>query len=217
LAADVQATSTPVGRYWELEHDRIVLNQFARATTEWDLLVTLAQHEAFDVWVTGTTLHFRPPVPVVAPQAVLRPVATPGGPANVSALRMERALTLAGDIAVTVKSWNSLKASAFTQTARRSAGGAGKAQNYVYVMPNLMPDDALAFAQARLGELARHERVITAEMPGELLLMPRGMLQVEGTNTDFDQSYWIDRVDRHLSMAHGFSQIVQARNSSGGA
>ncbi len=39
LEPDVQATTTPVGRYWQLEHDRIVLDQFARATTEWDLLV----------------------------------------------------------------------------------------------------------------------------------------------------------------------------------
>ena len=59
LSADVQATTTPVGRYWQLEHDSLVLDGFARATTEWDLLVALAQYEGFDVWVQGTTLHFR--------------------------------------------------------------------------------------------------------------------------------------------------------------
>jgi phage protein D len=215
LLVDAQATTTPVGRYWELEHDRIVLNQFGRATTEWDLLVTLAQHEQFDVWVSGTTLHFRPPVTVMAPLAVLRPQAMAGGAANVSALRMERCLTLASALQVTVKSWNSLKGTAFTQTASSGSPG-GRARNYVYVVPNLTPDDALAFAQARLGELAQHERVISVEMPGELTLMPRGMVRVEGTFTAFDQSYWIDRVERHVSMTHGFTQSLRAKNGSVG-
>lgn len=212
LQADVQVTTTPVGRYWELEHDRIVLNQFGHATTEWDLLVTLARHEQFDVWVGGNVLHFRPSVAVAAPAAVLRPRATGTGPANVTALRLERSLILADDITVTVRSWNSRAGGAVAQTARKGAGGAGR--DYVYVVPNLAPDDATALAGARLAELVRHERVITAEMPGDLALMPRGMVRVEGTLTDFDQTYWIEAVERSLSMARGFTQSVRARNGS---
>jgi phage protein D len=214
LAADVQATTTPAGRYWELEHDRIVLNQFGRATTEWDLLVTLAQFEGFDLWVTGTTLHFRPPVAVPVATAVLRPAATLAGPANVMGLRLERALTLARDINVTVKSWNSRQRNAFTQSAQRSGTGtqSGNVLNYVYVVPNLSADDALKYAQARLAELTLHERVICAEMPGELTLFPRAMVRVEGTGTRFDQAYWIDRVERRFSLRDGFVQTVHARN-----
>lgn len=213
LTADVQATTTPVGRYWQLEHDRMVLDQFARATTEWDLLVTLAQFEGFDVWVSGQSLHFRPPGDGAA--AVLRAVATASGPANVVGLHLQRSLTLARDIAVTVKSWNSRQANAFVQTARRGGGGA-KVQQYVYVVPNLTPDDALKLAQRKLAELSQHERVVTAEMPGELSLAPRGAVRVEGTGTDFDQAYVIDRVERHISVAHGFSQTVHARTGSAG-
>jgi hypothetical protein len=62
--------------------------------------------------------------------------------------------------------------------------------------------------------LTRHERVITADMPGELGLAPRMMVRVEGTFTDFDQTYWIDRVERRLSLANGFTQTVHARNAS---
>lgn len=131
LSADVQPTTTLVGRYWQMEHDRITLDQFGRATTEWDLLVTLAQHEGFDVWVTGTTLHFRAPMEGGAPAHVLRPAATAGGPANLTGLRLERALTLARDIEVVVKSWNARHQAAFVQTARalrgvRGPGGAGR-------------------------------------------------------------------------------------------
>jgi phage protein D len=212
LAANVAATTTPVGRYWELEHDRLVLNEFSHATTEWDLLVTLAQHEGFDVWVGGNTLNFQPPLASNAPQAVLRPMATETGSVNVMSLRLERALTLAGAIEVTVKSWHSRQGSTCMQTA--SNGGAGNPLSYVYVVPNLTPDQALNLAQKRLAELTQHERVVSVEMPGELALAPRMMLRLEGTGTDFDQSYWIDEIERHLSVRHGFTQRLRAKNSS---
>jgi phage protein D len=215
LTANVTATTTPVGRYWELEHDRLVLNDFSRATAEWDLLVTLAQHEGFDVWVSGTTLYFQPPQPTNAPQAVLRPVATGSGPVNVISLRLERALTLAGAIRVTVKSWHSRLGSACVQTASSAgASGGGNPLSYVYVVPNLTPDQALNLAQQRLAELTQHERVVSAEMPGDVSLAPRMMLRLEGTGTDFDQNYWIDEIERQLSVEHGFTQRLRAKNSS---
>jgi phage protein D len=219
LSADVQATTTPVGRYWALEHDRITLDAFARATTEWDLLVTLAQHEGFDVWVTGGTLHFRPPVSGVGPSAILRPTATASGPANLTSLRLERALTLARDIEVTVKSWNSRTRTSFVQTARAGGGSkaSGKRQRYVYVVPNLTPDDALKLAQRRLVEITQHEWVFEAEMPGELQLGPRQIVLIEGTGTPFDQPYFIDEIERHLHVDHGFTQRLRAKTLAAGS
>jgi phage protein D len=221
LSADVQATATLVGRYWQMEHDRITLDQFGRAITEWDLLVTLAQHEGFDVWVSGTTLHFRAPADNARAVGVLRMA---GAGANVTSLRLERALTLARDIEVTVKSWNARQQTAFTQTARaqRGAGGAKAGarrapQRYVYVVPNLSPDEALKLAQRRLAELTRHERVITAEMPGELALQPRMQVALQGSFTEFDQIYWIDEIERHVHVTSGFTQRLRARNASVGS
>jgi phage protein D len=200
LAAQVTATTTPVGRYWELEHDRIVLNAFSQATAEWDLLVSLAQHEGFDVWVSGATLYFQPP------QTVTPVVITPQG---CMSLRLERALTLAGDVQVIVKSWHSRGGTGCVQTARRQ--GSGKSATYVYVVPNLTPDEALALAQQRLNELTAHERVLVAEMPGDLVLTPRMMLGLEGTGTEFDTIYRIDEIERTLSASHGFVQRLRAR------
>ncbi len=220
LTADVTATSTPVGVYWQLEHDHITLDSFSRSISEWDLLVTLAGHEGFDVWVTDTTLHFHPPPTTLAAITVLQLNASVTGPANLISLQLDRALTLARDIEVVVKSWNSRQAQSFTQTARatRSAGiGApsnGKPQRYVYVVPNLTPDAALKLAQTRLAELSRHERVIHAEMPGELTLTPRQQVLLQGTNSDFDQLYWIDEITRRLSFTGGFTQSLRARNAS---
>ena len=63
------------------------------------------------------------------PRATLRAVATQTGPANVTSLRLERALTLARDIVVTVKSWNSRQQAAFTQTARSAPAAAAPARS----------------------------------------------------------------------------------------
>ncbi len=215
LSASVARTTTPVGRYWQLQRDRITLDQFSRATTEWDLLVTLAGLEGFDVWVNGRTLHFRPRTAAPAPSVTLRATR---GLANVTGLRLERALTLARDIEVVVKSWNARQQQAFIRRARRRRGsGPGEPQRYVYVVPNLTPDDALKLAQRKLEDITRHERRITADMPGELSLTPRQRIRLDGTGTDFDQDYWIDEITRTLHPTHGFTQTLLARNASPGS
>ena len=217
LSPDVEATSTPVGRYWQLEHDRITLDQFCRATTEWDLLVGLAGREGFDVWVTGSTLHFRSPDPSPGIASLLSPLSGFEGPATVSDLRCERALTLARDIEVVVKSWNSRLAQGYDQTARatRSGRSGGRVLKYHFIVPDLTPDAALQLAQQKLTELTRHERVVTAEMPGDLTLDARGMVRVQGTNSAFDQDYFVDSIERTLDR-RGFRQTVRARNVSPG-
>lgn len=213
LAADVQPTTTPVGRYWELEHDSLTLNAGARATTEWDLLTTLAGWEGFDLWVSGTTLHFRPP-DTLAPPPVLSCVPTDLGAADFSALRLDRSLSFAGDIIVTVKSWHSRMGAGTVQTARTQRG-ATAAQDYVFVVPNLTPDAAALLAQRRLAELAGHEWLLRGEMPGELALAPRGFFQLFGSFTQFDRLWRIDEIERRISMRAGFSQSLRASASSG--
>lgn len=205
LAADVQATMAPAGRYWELEHDSLTLNTAGKSTTEWDLLVTLAQHEGFQLWVDGGTLHFRPPAPV---PPLLLPVA------SCTSLRLERSLTLAGDIAVAVKSWHSRAGVGCTGLAQTSRG-AGQRRNYVFVVPNLTQDAAQALAQQRLGEIAGHELTLHATMPGELSLTPRGLLQLSGSGTGFDTVFAISEVERRLHAHQGFTQTVRAVASLG--
>ena len=214
LTPIVTTTTSPVGRYYQDEHDRITLGLFSRATTEWDLLVFLAQQEGFDVFVSGTELHFQPTSP--APDLV-----QPIHAKDLIHLQLERSLTLARDIEVVVKSWNSRNQSAFTQTARaaRQTGSGTKSrssppQRYVFVRPNLSQNDALRLAQKKLAELTRHERILQATMPGELTLTPRSMLTLSGTGTAFDQSYFIDTIERVLNFETGYTQHIRAKNSS---
>lgn len=212
LAADVTPTRTLVGRYYSNEHDSITLDQFSHATTEWDLLVFLARQEQFDVYVRGRTLSFNP----VKQSSTAVSVITP---ADVIDLRVERSLTLARDIEVTVKSWNSHQQRAFTQTAtamgqngRQGGAAAATPSRYVYVVPNLTTDKALSLAQQRLAELTRHERVISLLMPGDLTTAPRDVVLLQGTGTAFDVAYHVDSVDRRLSPHDGFVQQVTAKN-----
>ena len=210
LAVDAWPTSTPVGRYWQLSHDRLMLDQFSRSVTEWDLLVSLARREGFDVWVTGRTLFFRPPVSV-GPAMVLR---APGGVgATVTSMRLDRALTLSGSVEVTVTSWHSRQRSVARHTARASGAGSGVRQ-YAFVAPNLTPADAQAMAEQRLRTLASHARVINADMPGELSLTPRADVLVEGTGTGFDGRYTVDELERRLDAEGGFTQHVRARQAA---
>ena len=211
LTAKAAATKTPVGRYYQNEHDRVILSQFSRAMTEWDLLTWLARQEGFDVYVRGTALHFGPAPAAGAPRAITQ--------GDALSLRLERALTLARDIEVVVKSWNSRQQHAFTQTARAAGGRHGGAktgspQRQVLVRPNLTQEQALQLAQTTLAALTRHRMVLHLSMPGDLTLAPRDALRLTGTGTAFDQVYYVDEITRRLSVQHGFVQHVRAGNDT---
>jgi phage protein D len=214
LVPHVSPTSTPIGRYYQSEHDRTTLDQFSRTTTEWDLLVFLARHEGFDLFVQGQALYFQPTAQSASSVLAL-------SPKDVLDLRLARSLTLARDIEVVVRSWNSRQNSALAQ--RASANGAGSAgqsgssaQRYVFMRPNMTPDDALRFAQRKIAELTRHERTIRISMPGELALTPRSMIAIQGTGTSFDQIYYIDMIERRFRQNGGLVEHVIAHNSSAG-
>lgn len=212
LTPYVSPTNTPVGRYYQSEHDRITLDQFSRMTTEWDLLVFLARLEGFDLFVQGSALYFQPAAQATGAVMAL----TPG---DVLDLRLSRSLTLARDIEVVVRSWNSRQNSALAQQATASCldadGQPGTpAQRYIFVRPNLTADDAVRFAQRMIAELTRHERSISISMPGELTLTPRSMIAIEGTGTDFDQAYYVDVIERRLRQNDGLVQHVLAHGSS---
>ncbi len=207
LTADVTATTTLAGRYYSAEHDRITLGQFSRATTEWDLLSFLAAHEGFETFVSGTTLTFAP-ASTAAPTLTLTPDLC-------LSLQLEHALSLARDIEVTVKSWNTRQQAAYTQTARSAARGQrrGPPHRIVVVRPNLAPNDAQMLAQRILADLSAHERLVHAELPGELSLTPRSNVLLIGTGTDFDQTYYVAELDRHFHAEAGFTERLRLKNT----
>lgn len=222
LTPVVTATTTPAGRYYNVDHDKLSLGQFSKATTEWDLLTELAEFEGFDVFVQGTELHFQPATnPNATPWLIQvgQPTATRGyRTLNAKSLTLSRALTLAKNIVVVVKSWNSKQGKGFQVTAPASAAKgsvkSGKAQQYIYIRPNLGMDKAQALANSIYTDLVLHERDATIVLPGEVILTPRNMLQVTGTGTGWDTTYYINEITRRIAYEGGFEETIQVKNQS---
>ena len=226
ITANVTATTTPVSRYYQIDHTQETAGQFSRVTNEWDLLVYLAQREDFDLYMQGRVLHFHPKRPKdLSPFAVSWKQTNPLPVSNVIDLRMERSLTLAKDIEVEVRSWNSKQAQSLKKVARaigaKSAGASAAAkqrgtetQRYVIIRPNLTEAQAQDLANLTLAELSAHERNISWTMPGEFDLNARRQCRLTGTASSWDQVYFIDSVQREISFDGGFMQHVHAKNHS---
>lgn len=201
LAADVQQTDTAVGRYYQAEHDRLALGQFARAVTEWDLLAFLAGQEGFDLFMQGGTLRFGPPDGDAVPLRVQ----------DCLSLQLEHALGLAQAVEVTVRSWGTRAGASVSHTAR--SGGGGGVRRHALVRPNLDAAQAQRVAERALADLQCHEWTAQAAMPGELSLSARSRVSLVGTGTAWDRDYAVAELSRHLDARRGFTQRLCLRGA----
>jgi hypothetical protein len=216
LNSQVQNTTALAGTYYDI--DNVMLTQ---EQTEWDLLVYLAKQEGFDVWVSGQTLYFQPsPVANATPYKLIAP---PPGAGNLSSngidIKVSRSQTLAKDVIVKIKTWNQKQQKSFVVTyhvsqAFKSQRSGGISQTYSYVVPNLTRDQALQLAKSTAEDITRHERVLTARLPGDNLLTTRAQVQLIGTGTAWDQNYYPDTVTRHISFEAGYTMELRAKNHS---
>lgn len=197
LAALVTPTRTAAGRYYQSEHDQVVLGSFSKATTEWDLLAFLAAREGFDIYMTGAALWFGPPQ--VDAVKVLQN-------SDCVSLRLEHCVGLARGMDVTVKSWGSKSAAATVVTA--SAAGSAPPLKRTLTRPNLTADEALALANRTIADLKRHEWTGHVVMPGELTMSSRSQVMIAGTSTMWDRLYAVTKITRQLDVRRGFSQSV---------
>lgn len=54
-------------------------------------------------------------------------------------------------------------------------------------------------------------------MPGELALTPRSVVMLAGRGTEFDQSYFVDSIERRLNVETGFTQHLRCKNMQPGS
>ncbi len=213
LTADVDPTTQLVGQYYQIQHTKNALGGFSRHGNGWDLLAELAEIEIYDLWVDGTTLHFKQPI--TGTGSLYDVMYTPGtidlaSPyLTISDLSMERSFGLSGALQVTVTSWNSRQ--------RRQVNGLyptqgdSGARQFLLLKPNLLPDEASALAKSTYVRMRAHQRVVMGTMAGELSLTTRDRLRISGTGTGWDCIYTIDRIEREMSLAGGFVQHVTGR------
>jgi hypothetical protein len=215
LTADVDSTPGLVGQYYQIEHTKTALSAFSRHANGWDLLAELADLEGYDLWVDGTTLHFKSlsgGEPKIYNVCYVAPEAGSSSPElTISDLSMERAAGLSGPIQVTVASWNSRQRHQVTGTFPLLSDGGPDAKRFMVLKPNLLSDQAEALAKITYMQMRAHQLVITGTMAGELDLTPRHRLRLSGTGTGWDGIYRLDQIERQISFDRGFVQHIIAR------
>ena len=214
LAIKGDDTKAKVGTYYSGDHVQI-----ADEVTEWNLLTYLAEKEGFEVYVRGRTLYFGKGENLRGPPMIYD--GTGSIPqANVIALRLRRNLTLAGDVTVRVISWHSSRGTRIdvTRTAQKARqaqlAGGGNGPTYILRLPNLTEEQAIQRAEQALRETTQHERVVEAEMPGEVQLLPGMTVALRGTGTAWDQDYVVHEIIRRLDFDGGFTQRLRVMNYS---
>lgn len=222
LTPVVTSTSVKVGKYYEIDQSRLT-----KEMSEWDLLTYLAREENFIVYVKGQSLYFIPePTEAQLPYVIQfnqlsQDIFSNTIPTtNVIDLKLSRNLTLAGDVAVQVRSWNQKTGKAYTKTATskhinlQKAQATGKVQNYVYTFPNLTPEQATQKAQQLLKDISKHEMKLRAVMPADNTLDKSQIIRLTGTGTAWDQIYFPDSIVREFSFHSGYSMTIEAKNHS---
>lgn len=217
----VTRTTTKVGTYYKREQVRLQANR-----SEWDMLAWLAREEGFLCFVSGQELHFEPDAATGDPYVIRwQPAdAFTGAPqAPVMDLSFSRSLTVAKGVTVVVRSPSTTTKTPVVEgyPSKGKTIQAGKAspfgsvQTYYFTVPaNTSPVDCQSFAAKRYAEIVAHEMRLHARLPGDNNLSTRTKLQVTGTGTSFDQTYFPSEIMRTMSIEAGYMMTVTAKNHS---
>lgn len=221
LTPQVTATKGLVGKIYEIDkiHDR-------HGSTEWELLTWLASVYDYVVYVQGMTLYFGPkPDPQTATPYLIQwqnPDQDRGFfQANALDVSFSRTLTVGKGVVVQVHSFNHKQKAGFSVTypqgkAKGITPGTAKApaQVYSYIIANLSQQDAQQRAMKIYNDIIRHELKMTAELPGDNILMPNVMVEVSGLGKPFESPYYVESVARRMSFDTGYTMTVRGKNHS---
>lgn len=218
LSAKVTPTGQLSAKYYESEH--VNLND---ERSEWDLLNYLAQIEGFIVYIRGQTLFFGPSQAGSIPYPLVwTPPGANGSPqCAVESIQFERSLTVSRGVQVVIRSWNAKQAKGFTvaypgkapKTINVGQSTVGNGiQVYRRTIRNLTQAEALKRAKALYDQIVQHEMKIEFMAPGDNDLTLDSLINLSGTGTAFDQSYYPDSVRRTMDFQNGYSMHVHAKN-----
>lgn len=220
IETEIVATDGKTGRFYNEEHTTL-----SSERTKWDLITFLAQQEGYIVFLKGRKLHFQPAPktddsdPYIVQWRARTDTVPPTIAGNFIELQMKRSLTVAKDVIVSVRSWESGSKKAVDTTvkssksARRQNRG-GNAQTFSYTIPGLKKEQAIRRAEQILEEITRHEMNLNFTMPADNLLNESSIIRLEGTGTAYDQIYFADHIVRSYSTGQGYLMLVHAKNHS---
>ena len=223
LTAQVTATKTKAGAYYDIEHVNLMDER-----TEWDILSFLAQQEGFDVYVKDKTLYFGPPpaadsapYPIVWTQVNPTQLDYRAMSGNVEDMSFQRTLTVSRGVTVVVRSWSDKQQYGFNAVYPQKKVGSLKpgeattahdGQVFTFFYPNIDKQRALQIAQQKYDLIVAHEMKFSCRLPGDVTLNTQTLIQVSGTGTAFDQTYYPSQIVRRMSFEGGFEMHVHGKN-----
>lgn len=222
LTPIVTPTTTTLGSFYFLDQTLL-----SRTETEWDLLNSAATQEGFVVYVEAGNLIFKPkPVIPGNPYVIYynQPTNTFASPvSNVERITFERDMTLAQDVIVKVRCpYSSMTGNDFTviatahNTSRSELKGlptpSGHKQVYTFIKPGFTKQQALQYAQNVLKNIAQHGIKMYATLPGDPIFKKDTVVQVQGTDSDYDTYYYMSNILRTIR-PDGFKMTISTKNS----
>jgi phage protein D len=221
LSAQVSDATAPLaGRKYDVDSDKSAGGDFSDAQNEWDLICRLGSQLGIVPYMAGSVLMFdTPPAsPPVYPATFTRDA---NGPvSSVQGMTLERDLTVARDVIVTVQSWNSRKKSTFSATYKVTTKKASTDEtlvplHYYRRVPNLTQAQCQTLAYQVALDISTHERMAVIKAPSLVLLTPETVVQVSGTGTDYDMTYYPRLISYEIDSAGGATTNIQAKYTSG--
>lgn len=214
LKKDITPTTQVVGQY-----DKFHTVLITGTTTEWDVLCKLAQNENYDVYVTSDTLHFKPKSTTKDYYRLDWSYFNQQGfeSSNALKIKLHRTMTIANDIVVIVKGYNSLTGQLFTKSFRRKRTSQrkqtrSKTQTYYIHVNNATPDEISQVAQHALDQLSAFQKKLDLRLVGDTFLTPRSIIKLTGKLFGFDQLYYPYKISRSMSFGEPFIMECSAKN-----
>ena len=185
---------------------------------EWGIITDLAKIDGYQVYAKGADLIYEPiPDAPSDPYVFKWEWEDNENPHrfNAKSIRMHRDLKVSRGIQVVVKSFNTkpkLKVESSWGDGDANGGGGENVVTHKFVRPNLDQDAADAWAKAKYEVLKKNEMKVSIDMHGDNNLVRGDAIEVQGTDTAFDQLYFVSSIARQLNFEGGYYMTVEAKN-----
>jgi phage protein D len=204
----IHQTRTLAGTYYN--NDSSVISD---TSSEWDLLMYLAQQEGFVVRIYGTTLYFGPISQVT--DINLPPIVLTWGD-NIETLDIERSPHAARDIKVEVISYDRNSKQKIVGTAQGTSYHTTRLPNplnrdaytEIYRIPGLTKAQADEQATTILQNLSLEQLTGPLKTYGEMDFTVDRKITLKGTGAVLSQDYYISRVTENFDLQNGFDAEI---------
>lgn len=221
IQTNITTTKTVIGQYAGAQNAIMFRNR-----SLWDVITWLAQNETgvddngrltpFVAYLSGKTLYFGP---MQSDNGIF--LINWNTLSNACDIDLERNLTLANDIRVTVQGWGPMgryqAVASGTHAAAPSTDFPKGYQHYVYTINGLSAQQASNRATALALSLSQHELSARVEMPANFALNPYGQVRLRNLAPDrkltvWDTDYWVNAVTWRFNLTDGAMMNLWLKN-----